>query len=208
MDHRRLSSASLADPIRTRDSPIFAIRSDGDADDVWRAGRDLEVVLDGPRQMTTLVQTTDQQSLSLTLPLARQIINQCDNGTIAVPVWRKHTTPVPESSSAKQIATEKFERHYKDIKVGSLQLPAQEGLEILKSELLQRFFDDKRISDRDLIALKLDPSVNTKPVLVDKALLCPSRARVQRDVLEDGEGARQGQVAEQAEEDEVPSLGP
>ena len=81
-------------------------------DDVWRAGRDLEAVLDAPREMTTLVQTTSQASLSLTLPLARQIINKCGADTVAVPVWRKVTTP--PLGSVEELAIDKYERYYKE----------------------------------------------------------------------------------------------
>ena len=138
-------------------------------EDVWRAGRDLEAVLDAPREMTTLVQTTSQASLSLTLPLARQIINKSGADTIAVPVWRKVTTP--PLGSVEELAIDKYERYYKEIKVESMQQVAQDGLEILKDQFEERFFDDKRVLDRDLVALKLDPTINIKRVLVDKALI-------------------------------------
>ena len=75
-------------------------------DDVWRAGRDLEAVLDAPREMTTLVQTTSQASLSLTLPLARQIINKCGADMVAVPVWRKVSTPT--IGSVEELALDKY----------------------------------------------------------------------------------------------------
>ena len=76
------------------------------SDDVWRAGRDLEAVLDAPREMTTLVQTTSQASLSLTLPLARQIINKCGADMVAVPVWRKVSTPT--IGSVEELALDKY----------------------------------------------------------------------------------------------------
>ena len=55
-------------------------------DNIWRTGCDFEAVLDSIREMTMLVQTTSQAPLLLTHSLARQIINKCGVGTIAVPV--------------------------------------------------------------------------------------------------------------------------
>ena len=52
-----------------------------------------------------------------------------------------------------------------------MQKPSQDGLEILKDRFEDRFFDDKRVLDRDLVALKLDQTVNIKRVLVNKALI-------------------------------------
>jgi hypothetical protein len=141
------------------------------SDDVWRAGRDLEAVLDAPREMTTLVQTTNTASLTLTLPLARAIINKSNGDTIPVPVWRKKAASKSAAPNVEEIAIEKFERYYKDIQIGSLQQPAQDGLKILAVQFEERFFADKNITNRDLIALKLDPSVNLKRVLVDKMLI-------------------------------------
>jgi hypothetical protein len=63
-------------------------------------------VLDAPREMTTLVQTTSQASLSLTLPLARQIINKCGADMVAVPVWRKVSTPT--IGSVEELALDKY----------------------------------------------------------------------------------------------------
>ena len=102
-------------------------------DDVWRAGRDLEAVLDAPREMTTLVQTTNTASLTLTLPLARAIINKSNGDTIPVPVWRKKAASKSAAPNVEEIAIEKFERYYKDIQIDSLQQPAQDGLKILRS---------------------------------------------------------------------------
>ena len=49
-----------------------------------------------------------------------------------------------------------------------MQQPAQDGLKILAVQFEERFFADKNFTNRDLIALKLDSSVNLKRVLVGK----------------------------------------
>ena len=120
--------------------------------------------------MTTLVQTTNTAPLTLTLPLAHAITKKSNGDTISVPVWRKKSSN-SAAPNVDEIATDKFERYYKDIQIEPLQQPAQDGLKILAVQFQERFFADKNITNRDLIALKADPSANIKRVLVDKMLI-------------------------------------
>ena len=115
------------------------------SDDTWRAGRDLEAALKLPHDMTTYVQTTRIASLSVTLPLARAIMNQSESDTITVPMWRK--TAISSNGLAEDGTLTAFERYYKNAKIKSLQDCAADAPPIIASEFEARFFADKLDSD-------------------------------------------------------------
>jgi hypothetical protein len=123
----------------------------------WSDGHALVAVLKNPRSFDKLIQTSNNETTHMTLPLVRAVIKITTTKKVQVSSWERHS-----ASGALKLA------HHR-VAADTLPQVVQTARETLVEELEERFFSPWMIPDRDLLAMMLNPQVDIKSVTNSEA---------------------------------------